>query len=103
MAMNWLKQITYCLVFYSLLMPSKSYSQSASFQVNNYFTSLEAEQAMQKACEIWGNILVSNTTIHVNFYWVDASPFGFLGLTLSNGVKNFQNAPISNVCGIQLV
>ena len=97
MAMNWLKQITYCLVFSSLLMPSKSYSQSASFQVNNYFTSPEAEQAMQKACEIWGNILVSNTTIHVNFYWVDASPFGFLGLTLSNGIKNFQNAPISNV------
>ena len=52
---------------------------------------------MDKACSIWSNILVSNVPIKINFYWVDASPFGFLGLTLSNGVKDFQNAPINNV------
>lgn len=52
---------------------------------------------MDKACSIWSNILVSNVPIKINFYWVDASPFGFLGLTLSNGVKDFQNTPISNV------
>ena len=58
-------------------MPSKL-SIRVHFKLTNYSSS-EAETAMEKACEIWGNILVSNVPIHVNFYWVDASPFGFSG------------------------
>ena len=69
----------------------------SAFSQSSHYSSSEAETAMGKACSIWSNILISNVPIKINFYWVDASPFGFLGLTLSNGVKDFQNTPINNV------
>lgn len=93
--MNRFKRYSY--ISYLVLISFSAFNQSSHFQVNYHYSSSEAETAMDKACSIWSNILVSNVPIKINFYWVDASPFGFLGLTLSNGVKDFQNAPISNV------
>lgn len=84
-------------ISYLVLISFSAFSQSSHFQVNYHYSSSEAETAMGKACSIWSNILISNVPIKINFYWVDASPFGFLGLTLSNGVKDFQNTPINNV------
>lgn len=90
------KNFVYLILFFSLLC-SRSFTQTASFQVTYLGANPQVELATEKACEIWSDILVSSEPIKINFYWVNASQFGFLGLTLSNGVKNFQNAPINDV------
>ena len=90
------KNFVYLILFFSLLY-SSSFAQTASFQVTYLGANTQVELATEKACEIWSDILVSSEPIKINFYWVNASQFGFLGLTLSNGVKNFQNAPINDV------
>ena len=90
------KNFVYLILFFSLLC-SCPFAQTASFQVTYLGANAQVELATEKACEIWSDILVSSEPIKINFYWVNASQFGFLGLTLSNGVKNFQNAPINDV------
>ena len=90
------KNFVHLILFFSLLC-SSPFAQTASFQVTYLGANTQVELATEKACEIWSDILVSSEPIKINFYWVNASQFGFLGLTLSNGVKNFQNAPINDV------
>ena len=84
--------------FFSLLMMHFSLNaQTASFNITYTGTSNQVEQAINKAADIWSNILISNVPIKLNITWGDASSLGVLGITISNGIKDFPNAPYSNV------
>ena len=73
------------------------FSQTASFQVSYTGITPQAQLAFEKATEIWSNILISNVPIKINLTWGDASSLGVLGITISNGIKDFSNAPYANV------
>ena len=84
--------------FFSLLMMHFSLNaQTSSFNITYTGTSNQVEQAINKAADIWSNILISNVPIKLNITWGDASSLGVLGITISNGIKDFPNAPYSNV------
>ena len=82
---------TFLLVFIWVAIFSSA--QSSSFQISYNGATPQAKIAIDRAAEIWSNILVSNVPIKVNVNWINASSLGFLGVSISNGVKDFPNAP----------
>jgi large repetitive protein len=85
----------FLLVLYSVVFSSTA--QSSSFQITYNGATPQAKIAIDRAAEIWSNILVSSVPIKVNVNWVNATSLGFLGVSISNGVKDFPNAPFSDV------
>lgn len=73
--------------------PSEFYSgiRTASFDVNYTGFSPDATTAFEFAAGIWGSLLNSAVPIKVNAFFVPLLP-GLLGITLPNGVKDFQGA-----------
>lgn len=67
---------------------------SFSIVFNSYTP--DAQAAFQYAADIWGSVLISEVPIKVNTYFTALLP-GVLGITLPNGIKNFQNAPVNDV------
>ena len=72
-------------------------AQSSTFQITYNGITPQAKVAIDKAAEIWSNILVSDVPIKINLNWVNASSLGFLGVCVSNGAKDFPNAPLTDV------
>lgn len=85
----------FLLLLYSAVFTSTA--QSSSFQISYNGATPQAKIAIDKAAEIWSNILVSDVPIKVNVNWINATSLGFLGVSISNGVKDFPNAPHSGV------
>lgn len=85
----------FLLLLYSAVFTSTA--QSSSFQISYNGATPQAKIAIDKAAEIWSNILVSDVPIKVNVNWINATSLGFLGVSISNGVKDFPNAPYNNV------
>ena len=90
-----MKKLVYLLLF--LLNFSISQAQTATFQITYHNASPQAQQAIDQAAAIWSNLLLSNVPIKMNVHWVDATGLGFLGFTIANGVKDFSNAPMTDV------
>lgn len=80
----------------TLLFTVKSFSQTASFNITYTNFSPQAQQAFDKAADNWANVLVSSVPIKINAYFVNGTGFGFLGVAITNGVRNFPNAPLQN-------
>ncbi len=74
-----------------------SFAQSSHFQITYNGATPQAKTAIDRAAEIWENILISSVPIKVNVNWINASSLGFLGVSISNGVKDFSNTPNSDV------
>lgn len=72
-------------------------SQTSSFNITYTGTNNQVEQAINRAADIWSDILISSVPIKLNITWGNASSLGVLGITISNGIKDFPNAPYSNV------
>ncbi len=86
---------TFLLVFIWVAIFSNA--QSSSFQISYNGVTPQAKTAIDRAADIWSNILVSNVPIKVNVNWINATSLGFLGVSISNGIKDFPNAPHSGV------
>jgi len=89
-----MKRFLFLLIF---LITVSANAQTASFQLTYTGITPQAQQAIEKATDIWSHILISSVPIKINITWGDASSLGVLGITISNGIKDFANAPHANV------
>ncbi|MEO0779999.1 MAG: hypothetical protein AAF146_25790, partial [Bacteroidota bacterium] len=81
------------LVCCSLLL-SGLRAQPATFEVTTSNSPPGAEAAIEFATNIWSQFLTSEVPIKIQVNFIQFP--GFLGLSLSNGRKNFPGAPIAD-------
>jgi hypothetical protein len=87
------RSILVSLFFYSLL---SGQVKTFSFTINGQAPA-GLVSALQIAGEKWDNYLQIQVSVKANIYFVNSPLIPFSGLTLSNGRKNFNNAPYNNI------
>lgn len=81
-----------CFSFFS----QNCHAQHAVFEFTFTGTTPDAEAAITKAGEIWGDYLISDIPVKVTVHFQLLTP-GLLGITFPNGIKNFAGAPLEDI------